>query len=178
MKHQLLFDKINNLESVIRGLKNLEEKKKEIIDTVLDLLIMAYVFGTDEANNTLGTEIKPDAEEIESAVYKKIADKTFVDRLEEYSTAEEIIRVIETDANRTYNDAVLNTARKSGKEVFKTWITMADDKVRDTHFYIDSLTVPLEDRFYTFDGDSALYPCGFEKPENNCNCRCHIEVHL
>ena len=56
----------------------------------------------------------------------------------------------------------------------KQWQTMRDGRVRDTHSYLQSAMVNLDDKFYTFDGDSALYPGGFELPENNVNCRCWI----
>lgn len=181
MKHQLLFDEIDKFESVLRGMKKISKNKKEIIDTLLDLLIIAYVFGNDDANDFLKTEIEVNTEEMKDTIYEKIAEKNFEERVGEYVEFEDVdglMRVAETEGNRIYNDSVLTTARKTGKEIFKTWITMRDEKVRDTHFYLDALTIPLEDRFYTFDGDSALYPCGFEYPENNCNCRCHIKVSL
>jgi hypothetical protein len=47
-----------------------------------------------------------------------------------------------------------------------------DNRVRDTHFYLEGMTVDINDKFYTYDGDSAYRPGGFEKAENNCGCRC------
>jgi hypothetical protein len=53
---------------------------------------------------------------------------------------------------------------------------MQDDRVRDTHDYLEGMVVPFSSRFYTYDGDSADYPGGFTLPENNIGCRCVVEV--
>jgi uncharacterized protein with gpF-like domain len=58
----------------------------------------------------------------------------------------------------------------------KRWRTMNDDRVRDTHDYLEGMVVPFSERFYSYDGDSAEYPGGFALPENNINCRCVVEV--
>nr|DAV01099.1 MAG TPA: hypothetical protein [Bacteriophage sp.] len=51
---------------------------------------------------------------------------------------------------------------------------MDDDKVRATHQPLHAKTIPIDDYFVTFDGDRALKPGGFTKPENNVNCRCQL----
>ena len=51
---------------------------------------------------------------------------------------------------------------------------MADERVRDTHSYLELETVGIDDDFYTYDGDHAPYPGLFALPENNINCRCEI----
>ena len=56
----------------------------------------------------------------------------------------------------------------------KTWETMKDDRVRDEHQYLDGVSVGINDRFYTDDGDSAMYPGDFENPALNINCRCYV----
>ena len=58
--------------------------------------------------------------------------------------------------------------------VTKTWGTMLDESVRETHSYLESVSVPLEEEFFTFDGDHAPYPGLFQKAENNVNCRCFV----
>ena len=55
---------------------------------------------------------------------------------------------------------------------------MMDDKVRDTHSYLQSKKVPIGEEFFTYDGDSALYPGGFKSAENNVNCRCFLTYSL
>lgn len=155
------------------------------IDEILDMLIMAYVFGTEDADEELAVTETVVTDEMYAAVWKTIADKNWEQRVREYfddpnGTVDDIMRVVETDANRIYNDAVLNVGEKvskRGDKVTKTWNTVLDDKVRSTHSYIESVTVPIDKRFYTYDGDSARYPGDFVMPENNINCRCAITLN-
>lgn len=155
------------------------------IDEILDMLIMAYVFGTEDADEELTVTETVVTDEMYAAVWKTIADKNWEQRVREYfddpnGTVDDIMRVVETDTNRIYNDAVLNVGEKvskRGEKVTKTWNTVLDDKVRSTHSYIESVTVPIDKRFYTYDGDSARYPGDFTMPENNINCRCAITLN-
>jgi hypothetical protein len=55
---------------------------------------------------------------------------------------------------------------------------MMDEKVRDTHKYLEGMTVALDEEFYTYDGDHAPAPHGFTKVENNANCRCVVTLKL
>ena len=45
-----------------------------------------------------------------------------------------------------------------------------------TQFPFQDPPVPLEEEFFTFDGDHAAYPGGFTKAENNVNCRCIVRL--
>lgn len=154
------------------------------IDEMLDMLIMAYVFGTEDADEELAATETVETDEMYSAIWRVIANKNWEQRVREYfddpnGTVDDIMRVVETDTNRIYSDAVLNVGEKVSKRgvpVSKTWETMLDDRVRDTHEFLQSVTVPIDRRFTTFDGDSARYPGDFIDPQNNVNCRCYITV--
>ena len=176
-KYTMPFDELNVLRQTVSTAPQLLEDG-EAQDFVHALLLMAYIYGTEAANDMLGTEIAPDRNEAEDAIYKRIAGKDFEERVREYVASgdyESIIRVAETDSIRVYNDAILNTGKKSKlPNINKTWETAGDDKVRDTHEYLEGSTVPIDALFYTYDGDSAMYPGDFTLPENNCNCRCNI----
>ena len=154
------------------------------IDEILDMLIMAYVFGTEDADEELTVTETVVTDEMYAAVWKTIADKNWEQRVREYfddpnGTVDDIMRVVETDTNRIYNDAVLNvgekTARK-GTPVSKTWNTMLDDRVRMYHEMLEGVTVPIDKKFH-IDGDSARYPGDFVSPELNINCRCAITLN-
>ena len=84
-----------------------------------------------------------------------------------------ILRVLETEGHRIYNEGGYDRAGDCGAK-YKQWQTMADDKVRDSHAYISGEKIPINDLFYTYDGDSALTPGGFDLAENNANCRCWL----
>ena len=156
-------------------LETITEKtpKTEIEDSLLDLLIMAYVFGTKDVSESLKEDIKPDTDKMKESVYKKIAGESWKERINKSSTKEEIERIFVTESHRCFSDGQWDSA--DGRATHKTWVTMDDEKVRDTHWYIDNLTVGIDEYFYTLDGDRALRPYGFELPSNNINCRCRIK---
>lgn len=182
-----------------------EERKKLLddrIDEILDMLLMQYIYGNEDANEmlgivvdwserttmdtetiTLGTEpYRIDTDRMERVVDAVVADKTWKDRVREWygsenGTADDIVRIIETESHRVYNDSILDVGEQAEADtggVSKTWFTVLDDRVRETHEYLEGMTVPVNRRFYTFDGDSAMYPGGFTMPQNNINCRCAI----
>ena len=182
MAIELLFDQLNTLKADLTEAYNTYGSLKAIPvknmgDIILDYLIYAYVMGVEDVDEQFGTATEIEPEDVERVVYEKIADKDFRQRVDEYvnsgGTVEDILRIAETDTTRIYNEAGLDTAGKVGAQ-YKTWNTMMDDRVRDTHSYIERVRVGINDRFYTFDGDSALSPGGFTLPENNCGCRCWL----
>lgn len=134
---------------------------------------MAYIYGVYDANTSVGTDFEPQSEKISRSVYKKIDGKTWEDRVREAKTKEELERIVHTECYRDYNTGAYDTA--DGFATHKTWVTMGDDRVRDSHYYLDGLTVGIDEYFYTLDGDYALHPFGFLQPENNINCRCVLE---
>ena len=183
-----IFDELNVLREQIESDLSLGTEQRKLlkddrIDEILDMLIMAYVFGTEDADEELTVTETVETDEMYSAVWLNIAGKNWEQRIREYyddpnATVEDIIRVVETDTNRIYSDAVLNVGEKVSKRgvpVTKTWQTMEDDKVRWHHEMLQSVTVPIDKKFHV-DGDSARYPGDFQSPELNCNCRCYITL--
>lgn len=157
--------------------------KRECIDEVIDLLIMAYVYGRQDAMETLEANVPATAQtatEMQKALFTEIAGETFEDRINRYMDSldvESIIRVVESEITRDYAAGGRNTAKavqQKGIEVKKTWNTVGDDRVRDTHVPLHGITIDLDDYFVTYDDDRALAPGGFTKPENDCGCRCWL----
>lgn len=159
----------------------------ELINDVAELLVLAFYNGSMDAAEALGEEpsdvdIMIDA--LRESVDKKVAGKDFEQRIREHAEQGDlaaIIRVIDTDMTRVYNEAVLASTRELSKRpgvgaITKSWNTMLDDKVRDTHSYLEGVTIPLDAEFYTYDGDYAQSPGGFQNAANNVNCRCFITV--
>ena len=193
------FEQLETLRSELEddfsgGIEERKRNKKRRIDEILEMLIIAYMFGNESGNYMLSGETAPtqDDEELpipirvdsmNGSIFRKIADKTWEERVSEYlddeaGTVDEIIRVVDTDLNRVYNDSILDVGERADGTVMKTWETMMDDRVRDTHDYLQSTTSPIDRRFYTFDGDSARYPGDFTLPQNNVNCRCRISLSM
>ena len=187
----LEFDEIHKLveASIIKAGEEMPADRAElektpegdIIDDLMDILILAYTRGNRDANEMLNLDVALDVNRMDEAINYMIGGKTFEDRAREHIRNEDAGRLIslaESEYHRVYNTAGYDTAEASGKNVQKTWITMLDDRVRETHDFLEGVSVPISERFYTIDGDSALYPGGFELAENNCNCRCILAYSL
>ena len=175
------FDELNRLEAALPEYMNRENKSKADLDSLLDMLedlfLLSYANGVASANLMLGSDISADVSDVQDTVDRKIAGETWRDRVRDYysngGTEADIVRVMETETHRDYNEAALTTARKAGAKS-KTWMTMMDDRVRETHDYLQSMTVGIDEEFYTYDGDHAYAPGGFELAENNVSCRCTL----
>ena len=176
------WDEIHSLENKAEeALKQArtEDFKKTVdnyIDEVKDLFEMDYMLGVWDASMQLGEIVDVVYEDIQKAVDKKIDGKDYKERIEEYfedGTPYDIARVISTDAHRIYNEAVYEAAKTAGAST-KTWNTMADERVRDTHAYLEGVTVPLDAEFYSFNGDSTYYPGQWGIAEEDINCRCWL----
>lgn len=188
------FDELNTFKAMVTEYKTqpmaLSEKEKlrdDIWDYIEYLLFEAYVYGNVQAMDDLGLLDRDpqeliDTDEMERVINEPVAGKTYRDRIREYldaedSTVEDFQRVAETDATRVYNAGVVDGGKSSGVPgVQKQWITMEDEKVRSTHEYLQSMTVPLDADFWTWDGDHARAPGLFTLPENNINCRCTLQL--
>lgn len=164
-----------------------EQLRDDMWEYIEFLLIEAYVYGNVQAMDDLGMLDRDpkdfiSEDEMQRVINEPVADKTYKDRIREYlddesSTVEDFVRVAETDATRVYNAGVVDGGKASGVPgVRKQWITMDDDRVRSTHDYLADMVVPLNEDFYTYDGDHARAPGLFTLPENNIGCRCTLNL--
>ena len=178
LRYSLTYDQYTDEEGKRRYVKTYQE----IEDEFEDILIMSYLLGRESAGQMLGILPMTDGGDMERAINKKIAGKTWRTRLKEQledgGTVEDIMRIAETESHRDSNEAIYDVAVGSGLAVNKTWETMGDDRVREAHEEIQGQTVPLDDVFVTYDGHEARYPGDFDEPELNVNCRCFISVSL
>lgn len=213
------FDQLTVLRSELddafqAGTEERKRRKPYIIDEILEMLIMAYMYGNEAGNTMLyGSDVvdqtEPehegpnrvidiDTDDMNRAVFKVIAGKNWEQRITEYlddenGTVDDIIRVVDTDMNRIYNDSVLDVGEKANAgrvewsnedlpapdtkdRVMKTWQTMLDDRVRMGHEVLEGVTIPVDKRFWTIGGDSARYPGDFTSPELNIGCRCRLKL--
>ena len=173
------------------GEELINKSADEAVRTLEDLFIHAYLLGRkhtcdelDEADWAYFEDLmkeREEAQKMQDAIFLKIDDKDFEDRVREYiasGDAGRLSTVISTEYHRDYNAGGDSLAQdymdKHGVKLRKQWNTMLDDRVRETHDYLESKTVEFDGDFYTFDDDHAPYPGQFEKAENNCNCRCWV----
>ena len=177
----LPFDELNRFDSEIRerfGNNALQKRDEEdIIDELLDLFLLAYAMGNSVTNDNLSSDYAPSVDDVMKAVDAKVAGKTWRERVEDYfangGTGEDIARIADTETHRIANTAALDTARQAGA-TNKTWVTMLDDRVRETHDYLEGMTVGIDEDFYTYDGDHASAPGLFGLGESNVACRCGL----
>lgn len=185
MAKTLDFDEINALVKY-----QFEADKSEIIDLAESLTILSYRQGVDDVEDMLDIDMAFDdgipLQSLDNAVNRKIDGKTMNERLAEYinenGTLEEVQRVVLNECHRVYNngafDAAKNIEKNTGLIINKTWRTKNDGKVRDTHDYLEGMTVRLGERFYTWNGDSSEYPGQFGIPSEDVNCRCVVEYSV
>lgn len=185
MTSVLPFDELNMFIAQIRerfGKEKIDFKRdpgayEDIIDELLDLFLLAYARANAVTNANLSSTWMPDSSEVMDTVDAKVAGKTWKERVEEHfadgGTADDIVRIAETETHRIANTAAVESARHGGATK-KTWATMLDDRVRETHDYLEGMTVGIDEDFYTYDGDHAPAPGLFDLAENNVNCRCEL----
>ena len=139
MANYLDFDELNTLVEY-----QYTTNKDELVNTAEDLLILAYQRGADDVQGMLDYFFYTDFIDVDllaTSLNKSIDGKTALQRVQEYvdngGTLADIQRVVDTECHRCYNDGSFDTANKvqdeSGLIINKTWKTMKDNRVRDTH---------------------------------------------
>lgn len=174
------FDDINILENGIEEQfapgSGRKPRKEDLIDEVTDLFVMTYFFGTRDVSEQMGENVEPSVEDARAVIEERFDDKNYIDRLNDYyenGTAADIKRVIDTDAHRIYNAALYDGAKKLGA-TYKTWNTMQDPKVRDSHEFLEGSTIPIDAEFYSYNGHHTYYPGQWGIAEEDVNCRCWV----
>lgn len=166
--------------------------RKHLEDTIFELITMGYVYGVAVAGLDFDQDFPVSRERMLESANRPTKGETFRERIEHHldeyeaspmdeAATEKLVNqlavVAETETHRTINEGGYEAAERyaedhPGVSVYKTWETMMDDKVRDEHEELQGATVPLDARFYSWTGDSALRPGDFMSPELNINCRC------
>lgn len=82
--------------------------------------------------------------------------------------------IAENESNSIWNHTEYEDAVKNKK--YKTWRTVMDNRVRDTHVEMNGVTIPINDVFHLQGGD-CYYPrsdeLGMDESEI-CGCRCSL----
>jgi len=185
-RYLLAFDEINKMTAISYASVRDEDvlsRRDQLIDDTLTFLIKAYKQGIENVGIMLSYDTEIDIDLMYEVIYEVIDGKTFEDRIFDHLIADDLNglqTLAQSEYHRVYNRAIEDGAEQYFEEtdsgVSKTWHTVGDALVRDTHNYIDGMTVDIFEDFYTFDGDHASVPGGFSKAENNCGCRCWVTV--
>ena len=176
----LPIDEINALEDKLKvhfeddGKGKIKSKQdaEDIIDELLDLFLLSYAMGVD----SVGVE-QPPLETVEKTLYERIDGKTWEERVWDYyeggGTLYDIARIASTEAHRDANAAAYDAARHAGMTK-KVWHCMMLQTSRDTHVYLDGVTVPIDGSFYSYKGGQTQYPGQWGIAEEDCNCLCWL----
>lgn len=92
-----------------------------------------------------------------------------------WTSADRAAEIAKNESGVVNNDTEFREAKRKGKTK-KTWHTMGDEKVRETHFPMDGVTVGI-DEFFDVGGYDMLFPLDGEHgapPEEIINCRCWV----
>ena len=168
-KYLLGFDEVNRLAEKF----SVETELEELFEILYTVMYDAYIRGYEPEEH----KVEPPREDlIELLIFFKYDGKDPFDLLEEAYKDKDTVR-IKTIFDNEYHRMFNAGAYDYGKEHCDTkkWVTMNDIKVRDTHYYLEGIEVPVDAEFITYDGDAALYPGGFSNASNNVNCRCVLE---
>lgn len=181
----LPFDEINNLKNELPlffdedgRMKQGKEDIDPLLDMLEDLFLLSYARGAVlTASDLEYTGAQPTAQDAESTVNREIQGKTWRQRILDYQqnggTLDDVVRIVETESHRDANAGAYETAIKAGATT-KTWRTMGDDRVRDTHWYLDGVSAPIDGVFYSYMGGETKFPGEWGIPEEDCNCRCWL----
>lgn len=176
------FDEINRLKaSLPEFFENGRIKSKQALDSLLDMLedlfLLSYANGVEATNLSLSSNIEPTLDDVMNTVDKKVAGKTWRERVEDYyangGTEGDIVRIAETESHRDSNEAAFKTAKAAGA-TRKTWHCMMLPTSRDTHIYLDGVNSPIDGEFYSFKGGSTQFPGQWGIAEEDVNCLCWL----
>lgn len=177
------FDELNTVKDEIPNyFENGKMKQGREIDSLLDMLedffLLSYAQGATITGESLDyTGSLPSSTDAFKTIDKEIQGKTWRQRVRDYQrdggTIDDIVRIAETEMHRDANAGAYDVARMAGATV-KVWHTMEDDRVRDTHFYLDGVSSPIDGYFYSYAGGMTQYPGEWGIPEEDCNCRCWL----
>lgn len=180
---------------------NKAEIEKVMEDCFFEFLIDGYMEGFYdlpfnfgfENGNAMSLSFESDYDRALNVVTLRYGEdnRNFIERVDEHVRNSDLPRLIalaDSEYHRvretgSYDCAKLTqehfdrehtTNGTQRRQVYKVWNDMDDDRVRLTHRYLHHIRVPLDDYFYTIDGDYGRFPGDFKSAENNAGCRCHL----
>lgn len=146
-----------------------------LADMKRDYVPMIYDKYIELALWYLGMDKKPEyITDRASKVANDIQNTTRNNDSEYYTSKDRSIIISETETNVIGNYGRQVQAVKNGKH-WKTWQTMKDNRVRDSHMLVDEKTIGIFD-YFDVGGAKMLYPGDTSAPpEELIGCRCVLE---
>lgn len=180
------FDEINAIskemyDDYISGKKTESETESDFEDFLLYAYSIGFLMGAEDIGASKDQSASPISQQVKDAIDRKFEGITAKQRLKDHllnrDGASSIERLMKTEWHRMTNEGIDGFGKLYGSQnMTKRWVTMLDDKVRDTHDYLEGAEVPFQEDFYTYNGDHAPFPGMFGVPEEDVNCRCIVEL--
>ena len=160
-----------SLERVVRNILLLALAGEMAREQLIDNLISEY------SRIIVASGYRPNYAHIER-VCEDIVDNTLAKIDVAYMTStDRSIVIAETETNNAANYDGYEEAKENGKTQ-KVWITLQDNKVRQTHSEIDGMTIGIDELFQVGAAEMR-FPCdeelAYDFPEEIVNCRCSLE---
>ena len=181
---QLLADKVSEAVSKVTGIDSymsdhIREMSRQVVNTTFEK-VGKPDNSEDSINQARRIKNAPpyyeplDSPERQSSGSPRIDEREYEsDYWLSYKRAEDIAK---SEANTFLNYTDYLDAKESGKRV-KTWLTMLDDKVRETHSEVEGQTIGIDEVFTV--GDSLMkFPHDLSEspnPKEVIGCRCSVE---
>ena len=193
---QLVTDRVSDAVSKVTGIDGemsnyIRKLSKEVVDTTfknaepesedspLEEPLPSYplnIDNTDSNHNSNyddGSFIKIDEEEEGDEVEEFLEKEAVSDY---WLSINRAVNIAQNEANTFLNYSDFVNAKAQGYTK-KTWHTMLDNKVRDTHEEIEGMTIGIDEYFQV--GNSEMkFPHDWElapDPKETINCRCAID---
>lgn len=180
------FDEINAIskqmyDDYISGKKTESETESDFEDFLLYAYSIGFLMGAEDIGASKDQSASPISQQVKDAIDRKFEGITAKQRLKDHllnrDGSSSIERLMKTEWHRMTNEGIDGFGKLYGNQnMTKRWVTMLDDKVRDTHDYLEGAEVPFNEDFYTYNGDHAPFPGMFGVPEEDVNCRCIVEL--
>ena len=176
------FDELNALKATLpqhfeNGKIRSEQDYEDILDEMLDLFLLAYASGVAATNVDMNADYQPDIDTVMDTVDKEVAGETWRDRMakiyENGGTEADVARIIETETHRDSNEAAFVTARANGATE-KTWHCLMLPTSRDSHVFLNGVTVPIDGEFYSINGGTTQFPGEWGIADEDCGCLCFL----
>ena len=165
-------DEDERTEMAIRLERVVMDMFDDVYKKTKEATIAAFIYEYTKVVEVSGYTIDPNRIE---KVCTDIVNTTIENIETDYTTSvDRAILIAETETNNAANYSAYLKAKADGKTI-KTWETMHDNKVRQTHVDIDGTEIGIDDMFQVGDAEMR-FPCdgeyGYDHPEELVNCRC------
>lgn len=166
--------RVDELNALRTDLERYKSDRWKLAELLSDWLTLAYADGKTDVEDQLRGETDIPIERVMDVMHAEVGGKTAYDRLEDdLDSIEDLYLLFENERQRVYNTAGNDTAENLGAK-YKTWHCQMLPTSRDTHIYLNGMQKPMNEPFYTYNGNSAMYPRSFGVAEEDINCVCYL----